>query len=94
MAIVMSMHWPEVTVDQYEQVRREVKWETEVPEGAKFHVAWFGDDGFHVVDLWDAPEQFQSFAQERLMPVVQKVGISTQPTVAISNAHAVFAPNV
>ena len=71
-----------------------MKWETEVPAGATFHVAWIGDDGFHVLDLWDSPEHFHSFAERRLMPVVQQVGITTQPKVVISNAHAVFAPNV
>ena len=94
MAIVMSMHWPEVTVEQYERVRSEVKWETDVPAGAKFHVAWFVDDGLHVLDLWEAPEHFQAFAESRLMPVVQKVGITTQPEMAIAPAHAVFAPNI
>ena len=36
MATVMSMHWPEITKQQYEQVRGDVNWETNVPDGAKF----------------------------------------------------------
>src|SRR6185436_4535867 len=47
MATVMIMHWPEVTREQYEEARQKVKWETDVPKGAKFHVSWFGDDGLH-----------------------------------------------
>ena len=27
MPVVMSMHWPEATLDQYEQVRKIVGWE-------------------------------------------------------------------
>ena len=94
MATVMAMHWPEVTKEQYEAVRREVNWEGDVPAGAKFHVAWFGDDGFHVIDLWDSPSQFDAFVQQRLMPGVQKIGVQGQPKVTLNEAQAVFAPNV
>jgi hypothetical protein len=94
MATVMSMHWPEVTKEQYEAVRREVNWEGDVPAGAKFHVAWFGDDGFHVVDLWDSPAAFEAFVRQRLTPGVQKVGIEGNPTFTMHDAQSVFAPNV
>jgi heme-degrading monooxygenase HmoA len=94
MATVMNMHWPEVTKQQYEQVRNDVKWETEKPAGAKFHVAWWADDGFHVLDLWDSPQDFQNFVQSRLTAAAQRAGITTQPNVQISEAHAIFAPNV
>jgi hypothetical protein len=93
MAIVMQMHWPEVTKDQYEQVRKLVAWETQVPKGAKYHVAWFGKDGFHVIDVWASAQDFNTFLESRLMPGIQKIGIKGQPKVEISDAHATFAPN-
>jgi len=93
MATIMLMHWPEVSKEQYEQVRREVNWEGEAPDGGKFHVAWFGQDGLHVLDLWESQEQFQTFAQNRLMPGVQRAGIPGQPKVEFAESHAVFAPN-
>lgn len=92
MPTVMSMHWPEVTREQYEAVRKEVNWEGNHPEGGRFHVAWFGDDGFRVLDLWDSPQQFERFVNDRLMPGVQKVGIESQPKVQISESHALFVP--
>jgi heme-degrading monooxygenase HmoA len=94
MATVMTMHWPEVTKEKYEQVRSDVKWETDVPNGAKFHVAWWADDGFHVLDLWDSAGAFQDFVQNRLMAATQRAGLTTQPSVELSEAHAIFAPNV
>jgi hypothetical protein len=90
----MLMHWPEVTKEQYEQVRTDVKWETDKPAGAKFHTAWFADDGLHVFDLWDSAENFQSFVNSRLAPATQRIGIKGQPKVDLSEAHAIFAPNV
>ena len=94
MATVMQMHWPEVTKEQYEQARREINWEGNVPQGAKFHVAWFGDDGFHVLDLWESTADFDRFARERMVPGTQKIGIKGQPKVEFVPAHAIFAPNV
>ena len=94
MAVVMSMHWPEATLDQYEQVRNQVKWETDYPEGAMFHVAWIAADGFRVIDLWGSPEQFQRFMDTRLAPAIAQANIQGQPNVQFSPAHAIFAPNV
>jgi hypothetical protein len=83
-----------VTREQYEQVRNDVRWETNVPDGAKFHVAWWANDGFHALDLWESPAQFQRFVDERLTAGVQRAGITSQPNVELSEAHAIFAPNV
>ena len=94
MATVMLMHWPELSEAQYEQARHEIKWERDAPQGAKFHVAWFGADGFHVLDLWESREDFERFMEQRAMPVLQKIGTQGQPKVQFAQAHAVFAPNV
>lgn len=94
MAIVMNMYWPEVTREQYEQVRREVNWEGDAPQGGKLHVAWFGEDGFHVFDLWESADDFNRFVEQRLQAGVEKAGISSQPQVQMAEAHAIFAPDV
>jgi hypothetical protein len=93
MATIMVMHWPEVTKEQYELTRKKVDWEGNHPRGGKFHTAWF-KDGLHVLDLWDSAQDFQRFAEERLIPVTQKLGVPGQPVVEFHEAHAVFAPNV
>jgi hypothetical protein len=93
MATVMKMHWAGVTKDQYEAVRKEAKWETDVPEGAKYHVAWFSGDALQVMDIWKSGGDFQRFAETRLMPAVAKVGVKGQPNVEFFEAHATFAPN-
>ena len=92
MAIVMQMHWPEVTKSQYESLRNLVRWETEVPKGARYHVAWFGKDGFHVTDIWESQQEFNAFVETRLMPGVQKLGVPGQPKIEFGDVHATFAP--
>jgi hypothetical protein len=90
----MVMHWPEVSKEQYEKARKEVNWEGNVPQGAKFHVAWFGSDGLHVLDIWESQQDFERFIGQRLNPAVQRLGIQGQPKVEFQQAHAIFAPNV
>jgi len=92
MATVMLMHWPEVTKEQYEQARGMVRWESDTPKGAKYHVSWF-DGGLHVLDVWDSQADFERFAQERLGPAVAKIGIQSQPNVTFNEVHAIYAPN-
>ena len=94
MATVMTMHWPEVTEAQYEQARREVDWEGNVPQGAKFHVAWFAGDGFRVLDIWESQADCERFLSGRLTPAVKRIGIAGQPKVEFAPAHAIFAPSV
>ncbi len=93
MPIVMNMQWPGVTRGQYDQALAQVRWETETPKGAKFHVASFDDKGLRVTDVWDSAEEFNQFVEQRLMPGVQKVGIAGQPEVEIIEVHRIFAPN-
>jgi hypothetical protein len=91
MAVVMEMHWPEVTTDMYDQALKGVRWEEERPEGALFHVAWIGDDGFHVVDVWQSEQHFNTFVEQRLMPVVKgELNFPGDPKVNISPAHRWF----
>jgi hypothetical protein len=91
MAVVMEMVWSEASLAQYDEAREKVGWEQDIPDGALFHVAWMGDDGFHVIDVWESEEKFNAFAEQRLMPVVKgDVGIEGEPEVKFSRAHRVF----
>jgi len=92
MATVMVMRWPEVTKEQYEEARQLVGWERDTPKGARLHVAWMGDDGFRVVDVWDSAEDFQNFVAARLTPGVQKIGIQGQPQVTFHELLGAFVP--
>ena len=92
MAVAMFMHWKELTAEQYDALRRRVNLENDVPHGGKFHVSSFDSDGAHVFDLWDSAEDFERYASERLMPVVQELGIPGQPETRFVPVHAIFAP--
>jgi hypothetical protein len=92
MPFMMRMDWPGATPEQYDELRDVVNWEEDKADGGMFHVAAFDDAGAHITDVWDSPEQFQRFAEERLMPGVEKVGIPGEPQIVLLPTHAVFAP--
>lgn len=62
MPVVVSMHWPEITKDHDDRALKGVRWETDHPVGALFHVAWFAPDGFRVADVWRPPKTFSGSA--------------------------------
>jgi hypothetical protein len=83
MATIMLMHWREATPDQYDQAREKVGWDRDVPTGAKLHVSGFGDDGLHVLDVWESEQAFGGFMEERLQPAIQEIGIQGEPDVKL-----------
>ena len=94
MQTVMLMRWAGVTVEQYEEARSRVDWEGDPADGGLFHVAGFEGDGLRVTDVWESPEHFQRFAEERLMPAVKEIGIEGDPEVTFYPAHAIFNARV
>ena len=92
MPVLMLMQWDNLTREQYDAVCEIVNFEQDMPRGGLFHVAAFNDKGLRVADLWERPEDFQAFVEQRLMPGVQKAGIQGEPRVEILPAHNVFTP--
>lgn len=92
MRIVMTMKWDGVTSEQYEQIRKRVNWEGNIPKGAVFHVAGFEDKALRVTDIWESVDDFNHFVEHRLMPATTEAGIQTQPQVATFPVHAIFNP--
>jgi hypothetical protein len=92
MTTVMKMRWEGITPDQYDQMRKLVDWDNDVPQGAVHHVAWFTDGGVNVIDLWESADDFNRFVEQRLMPSVAEAGVEGEPNIELHEAHAVFAP--
>jgi hypothetical protein len=44
--------------------------------------------------VWESPEHFQRFAEERLMPVVREIGIEDEPEVTFYPVQAIFNARV
>ena len=45
------------------------------------------DDGIRVTDVWETQEDFEKFAEEKIGPVMQAVGVEGEPQVTYFDVH-------
>jgi hypothetical protein len=45
------------------------------PEGLILHTAGDSPQGFYIYDVWESKEQFQRFAEGKLAPAAQQIGL-------------------
>ena len=73
MAILAIITGKGLAKDMYETLRKEVKQETDHPDGMVMHAAGFDENGeIHVIDVWESKEKMDAFFGGRLIPVMQK----------------------
>jgi hypothetical protein len=94
MATVMSMEWPGVAPEQYEQVMTILDLDANPPDGGVFHVSGFTGGSLRVLDVWESEQAWDRFLNERIMPAVEQAGIETQPQVEVYPAHNVYTPSI
>lgn len=70
------------TQEQYDAVMRRLEAAgAAAPRGRRYHVAGPAGGAWRVVDVWDTPAEFETFAHT-LLPIMQEVGIPpVQPDV-------------
>ncbi|MGA5821849.1 hypothetical protein ACPC54_28780 [Kitasatospora sp. NPDC094028] len=96
MALVVVFDIPGVTQAQYDAVIKALTGSTtgfnlpsDLPvAGLVSHVAGPTGTGWHVTDVWESREAFERFA-EVLGPILQDVGIPSDPPPQIFEAHRV-----
>ncbi len=86
---ILAFSTGRISKAQYEILRREVHWEKAHPTGVLLHAASFDDaGGIHIADIWESAEEMSAWAQAKLMPAMQKHGI-TPPDIAVFPVHNV-----
>ena len=74
MTVILQQTMPEgVTLELLDGVTREMSADTDPPAGLIVHTHFEEDGRIRVVDVWDSQEAYESFAESRLMPAMQKV---------------------
>lgn len=86
MPVILVHQGPTITQERYEQAIRRLtggKDRVESPadwpvEGLLVHAAGQGEHGFRVVDVWESEDACRRFG-DRLMPILEEVGIKDEP---------------
>jgi len=79
MAVGMLIAGEGVTEESYRQLTEEMfgsypMRDEASPEGLIVHTAGQGDQGWYIYDIWESPEHFQRFADEKLRPAIEATG--------------------
>jgi len=75
MSIVVRFHPTNVTQEKYEESLRRLEESGEwPPNGLELHVLFGSEGDLRVSEIWDSEEQLRAFG-ERLMPILDEVGI-------------------
>jgi hypothetical protein len=86
MAVAVEMSLPGVTLDQYHQIIQRLGAQNEGPHpdpGCLFHWAAAEGDNLRVTDVWSSQDQWERYAQERIAPLSDEVGIA-MPEVKVT----------
>ena len=78
-----------MTLEQYDDVINRMGFEPRGtgPSGALFHWVTKTDDGIRVTEVCDTQEDFEKFAEEKIGPIAQEVGIQGQPEIQFCDVH-------
>ena len=79
MAVGMLLAGEGVTEDSYKQLTEAMfgnypMRDDQSPEGLLVHTAGQADQGWYIYDIWQSPEHFQRFAEEKLGPAMETLG--------------------
>ena len=64
------------------------------PPGCLFHWGALTDGGLRVTDVWETKKQFEQYAQEKIGPYSQQVGIPGPPQITFYDVHNYQAASV
>ena len=95
MAVAVQLDFDGATLDQYDAVcqRMGLTPGGPGPTGAISHFATMTDTGLRVVDVWETQEQFETFAQEQIVPFSADAGITAPPRMQFFEVHNYFTPS-
>jgi hypothetical protein len=79
MAVGMLLAGEGVTEESYKQLTEAMfgsypMRQDQSPEGLLVHTAGAGDQGWYIYDIWESPEHFQRFAEQKLGPAIESTG--------------------
>ena len=86
MPVVLVHQGPTITQERYDEaIRRLTGGKSRVEstadwpvDGLLVHAAGQGEQGFRVIDVWESEDACRRFG-DRLMPILQEVGIKDEP---------------
>jgi hypothetical protein len=89
MAVGVQLDLKGATLEQYDKVLQKMGFRPGGPgaPGALFHWVTKTADGIRVIDVWESRATFDKFAQEKIGPITQEVGVPAPPEMQFFEVH-------
>jgi hypothetical protein len=89
MAVGVVLEFQGASLDQYDQLVKRMGFTPggKGAPGGLFHWVTKTDGGLRITDVWDTKETFEKFAQEKIGPLSQEVGVTSPPDVTFFEVH-------
>lgn len=89
MAVAVQLDFRGGTLEQYDRVVEKMGFERggRGGPGGLFHWVMKTDDGIRVTDVWESQEAFDTFANEKIGPITQEVGVPNPPEIQVFEVH-------
>jgi hypothetical protein len=89
MAVGVVLEFKGGTLDQYDQIVEKMGFTPKGPAapGGIFHWVTKTDEGLRVTDVWESREVFEKFAEEKIGPITQDVGVPNPPEIKFYEVH-------
>ncbi len=89
MAVAVQLDFRGGTLEQYDQVIEKMGLQPGGPggPGSLFHWVTRTEDGIRVTDVWESQEAFDAFANEKIGPITQEVGVPNPPEIQVFEVH-------
>jgi hypothetical protein len=89
MAVGVQLEFKGASLDQYDEIVKRMGFTPggKGAPGGMFHWVTKTDGGIRVTDVWDSKEAFEKFAQEKIGPISQAVGVTGPPDITFFDVH-------
>jgi len=88
-AVGIQQDFKGMTLDQYDAATQQMGLTPRGagPAGSLFHWVTNTDNGVRVTDVWESREAFEKFAQEKIGPTMQALGVDVHPEIQYFDVH-------
>jgi hypothetical protein len=94
MTVVTTIDVYEMPNSEYRAVLDRMGVEARPEPGIYLHITAQTDFGYRIVEIWDSQDGFEEFAERRMMPALQDLGIDRKTEITVKPLHNLFAPRL
>ena len=92
MAVLWILEWDGISKEQFVAIKEEVDWDAEPPKGLQHQVTAFSNRSLVLTQVWQSPDHVLRFMEDRLLPAIKAMGISSMPKVDQYPIESIFSP--